>query len=135
MEDRIHIYQPIVQFIGLIIRSSPISIDAFTKQNKQRSGIWKQSMSSVFHIIRLCFLFQNFTLQMSHVFLGNFAKIFTLRFSTLGNLTNHSFRLAFGHIFWYVILEASWYLHNIILFVKYFKKQIKGLSDINEIDI
>ena len=125
MPDRIQIHLPLVYFFGLVISSSSRSNDAFAKLSKQRSGIWTQSTSSVY-IIWLCFYLKTLQKQISHFFLGKFARLFTFRPSALGNLTHQNFRLAIGPIFWYAILEAMWYLHKIILYVKYLKKPDKG---------
>ena len=66
---------------------------------------------------------------MSHVFSGDYTRISAPRWhespgalchplpSASGDITRQGFRVTLGLIFWYVTLEAMWYMYNITYFV------------------
>ena len=79
----------------------------------------------------ILFLFKNVTLHISHVFYDNYTRISAppwhespgvlchFLLSALGGITLQGYRVISGQIFWYVTLEASWYMYNVDLSEKY----------------
>ena len=102
---------------------------AVAKQSKQSSGIWKQNLestSSVFHFIWLCFYFKmSHNIYHMYVFSGGYTRISAPRWhespawrvmsSDVEGRTRQCFRVTSGLVFWYITLEALWYMHNSLI--------------------
>ena len=126
MSCKIQSYRPLVYIFCIVIISGWRSNDAVAKHSKQRRGILKwneESTSSVFQFIEFYFYLKNVTLHISHVFYGNYTRISAppwhespgvlchFLLSALGGITRQGYRVISGQIFWYVTLEASWYIY------------------------
>ena len=124
-------YHPLVYLFCILIRSGSISNDAVAKQSKQRSGILKrndESTSSVFHFISIDFVL----IQKCHItyitsLLGQLYQ--NIRPSVTRKLRcvmspsafsiGQGFRVTSSSelIFWYVFLEAIWYMYYVNIFI------------------
>ena len=130
MSHRKQWYHPLVYLFCILIRSGSRSNVAVAKQSKQRSGVIKrnkESTNNVFHFIWL-----RFYLKMSHKIISrllgrlyqNISPSVTRKPwrvichplpSASGDITRQGFRVSSELIFWYVSLEAMWYMYNVDL--------------------
>ena len=88
------------------------TIETVAKQSKQKSGILKrrkESKSSVFHIFWLCCFYFKMSLYIHHM--SSLATIPEyLPFGATKALVRY---VTSVHIFWYITLEAMWYMYNL----------------------